>query len=66
MPVITIRTKRPKKEIADAANGNINRWMNDLIENALGPKKVDWDSHFKKKRRRIDLDEVLAARKKER
>jgi hypothetical protein len=64
--IITIRPKRPKAEIERAANGNVNAWINELIENALGPKEVDWDAHFKKKRRPIDLDEVLGARRRER
>lgn len=66
MPVITIRTKRPKSELSRAAHGNVNRWVNSLIEDALGPRSTDWDSHFKKKRRPIDLDKVLAARASER
>jgi hypothetical protein len=64
--IITIRPKRPETEIERAANGNVNAWINELIENALGPKEVDWDAHFKKKRCPIDLDEVLRTRRRER
>ena len=43
---ITIRPKRPKAELVRAAGGNLNRWINDLIEGALGPRSVDWKAHL--------------------
>jgi len=45
---ITIRPKRPKAELIRAADGNLNRWVNELIEKALGPRNVDWNVHFKR------------------
>lgn len=43
---ITVRPNRPKAELVRAANGNLNRWINDLIEAALGPRSVDWNAHL--------------------
>jgi len=43
---ITIRLRRSKAEIQAKAKPNINAWVNRLIEQALGPKKIDWNEHF--------------------
>ena len=43
---ITIRLRRPKAEIEAAARPNINAWVNELIEKALGPRQADWQEHF--------------------
>jgi hypothetical protein len=43
---ITIRPKRPKAELMQAARGNLNRWINGLIESALAPRDTDWNAHF--------------------
>jgi len=43
---ITIRLRRPKSEITAKAQPNVNAWINNLIEQALGPQKVDWNAHF--------------------
>jgi len=43
---ITIRLRRPKAEIAAKAKPNVNAWVNKLIEQALGPRNVDWNEHF--------------------
>ncbi len=43
---ITIRLRRSKAEIQAKAKPNINSWVNHLIEQALGPKKIDWNEHF--------------------
>ena len=43
---ITIRLKRTKAEIEARANPNVNAWMNRLIEQALGPREVDWNEFF--------------------
>jgi len=43
---ITIRLRRSKAEIQAKAKPNINSWVNRLIEQALGPKKIDWNEHF--------------------
>jgi hypothetical protein len=66
MPVITIRTKRPKSELSRAANGNINRWINSLIDEAIEPATASWREHFKKNRMRVNIDDVLEMRKSER
>ena len=49
--VITIRLARPKAEIEARAKPNINAWVNQLIERALGPQRVDWAEHFERKSR---------------
>ena len=43
---ITIRLRRPKAEIEANARPNVNAWVNQLIEQALGPRKADWPEHF--------------------
>jgi hypothetical protein len=43
---ITVRLRRSKSEIQARAKPNINAWINDLIEQALGPKQINWSSHF--------------------
>ena len=43
---ITIRLRRPKSEIQARAKPNVNAWLNHLIDQALGPIKVDWNEHF--------------------
>ncbi len=43
---ITIRLRRPKAEIEAQARPNINAWVNQLIENALGARGADWSEHF--------------------
>jgi hypothetical protein len=45
---ITIRLRRPKSEIQARAKPNVSAWVNDLIDHALGSKKVDWDAHYKR------------------
>jgi hypothetical protein len=47
---ITIRLRRSKAEIQANAKPNVNAWINQLIENALGPSKVDWNEHFESRR----------------
>jgi hypothetical protein len=43
---ITIRLRRPKAEVEAKAKPNINAWVNQLIEQALGPREADWHGHF--------------------
>ena len=43
---VTIRLRRPKSEVRARAKPNLNAWVNGLIEQALGPKKADWNAHF--------------------
>lgn len=45
---ITIRPTRPKAEIEAKAKPNVNAWINRLIEQALGPREVDWEAHFQR------------------
>ena len=39
--VITVRLRRPKAEIQAKARPNLNAWINQLIEQALGPRSAD-------------------------
>jgi hypothetical protein len=43
---ITVRLRRPKAEIAAKAKPNVNAWINDLIEQALGPQSAHSNQHF--------------------
>ena len=43
---ITVCLRRPKAEIAAKAKPNVNAWVNQLIEQALGPPSADWKQHF--------------------
>ena len=43
---ITVRLRRPKAEIAAKAKPNVNAWVNDLIEQALGPRSAHSNQHF--------------------
>ena len=45
---ITVRLRRPKAEIQAKAKPNVNAWINQLIEHALGPRTVDWNEHFER------------------
>jgi hypothetical protein len=60
--VITIRLRRPKSELLAKAKPNVNAWVNDLIDQALGPKEVDWDAHFERRKKhkpvRYGTDEI--------
>ncbi len=38
--VITVRLRRPKAEIQAKAKPNLNAWINQLIEQALGPRSA--------------------------
>ncbi len=33
-------------EIEARAKPNVNAWVNQLIEQALGPRKANWHEHF--------------------
>jgi hypothetical protein len=41
-----MRLRRPGAEIEAKAKPNLNAWVNKLIEQALGPRSVDWNEHF--------------------
>jgi hypothetical protein len=43
---ITIRLRRPRAEVEAHARPNVNAWVNKLIEQAIGPRKLDWNEHF--------------------
>ena len=60
---ITIRLKRPKSELLKKAAGNLNRWINGLIDQAVDQPAPDWDAHFRRPRRafRYTSDEVRKA-----
>ena len=60
---ITIRLRRPKSELLKKASGNLNRWLNGLIDHALDEPAPDWDAHFRRPRRKFHYmaDEVRKA-----
>ncbi len=47
-------------ELLKKAEGNLNRWVNGLIEQALDQPTPDWDAHFRRPRRKFHYtaDEV--------
>ncbi|HEY5910755.1 MAG TPA: hypothetical protein VJA21_09155 [Verrucomicrobiae bacterium] len=49
---ITIRLRRAKSELQAKARPNLNAWVNDLIEQALGPRGADWNEHFQRRKLR--------------
>lgn len=60
---ITVRLRRPKSELLKKSGGNLNRWINGLIEQALDLPGPGWDAHFRRSRRcfRYTADEVRSA-----
>ena len=48
---ITIRLRRPKREVLAKAKPNVNAWVNDLIDQALGASDPDWDAFFERRKR---------------
>lgn len=50
---ITIRPRIPKAELIKRSGGNLNRWINGLIEQALGERALDWNAHFRRPRRKV-------------
>jgi hypothetical protein len=60
---ITVRLSRPKSELLKKSGGNLNRWINGLIDQALDQSVPDWDAHFRRPRRRFRYtsDEVRQA-----
>ena len=57
---ITIRPTIPKAELKKRSGGNLNKWINGLIEQAVGDRTLDWEAHFRRPRRRVRFtaDEV--------
>jgi len=50
---ITIRPRIPKAELYRLAGGNVNRWVNGLIQKAVARQSVDWNEFFDQPRRRL-------------
>jgi hypothetical protein len=60
---VTIRLRRPKSELLKKSGGNLNRWLNRLIDHALDEPAPNWEAHFERPRRkfRYTADEVRKA-----
>lgn len=60
---ITIRPSIPKAELEKLAGGNLNKWINGLIERAAGERDTSWDAFFERPRRafRSRADEIRKA-----
>ena len=44
--LVTIRLRQPKAELEARAKPNLSTGINQLIEQALGPRSADWNEHF--------------------
>ncbi len=57
---ITIRPTVPKAELIRKSGGNLNKWINGLIELAVAANSPDWEAHFRRRRRRVrfSADEI--------
>jgi len=57
---ITIRPAIPKAELKKLSGGNLNKWINGLIEQAVGERNSGWSEFMNQPRRRFDsqADEV--------
>jgi hypothetical protein len=49
--IITVRPTVPKAELIRVSGGNISRWVNGLIETALGEQARGWGEFLDKPRR---------------
>ena len=60
---ITIRSRIPKAELQKLAGGNLNKWINGLIEQAAGGKRSSWTDFFSQSRRTVKsrADEIRKA-----
>lgn len=63
---ITLRLRRPKRELQAYAKPNLNSWLNDLIDKEVERnKRVDWAAHFERRNKgkayRYCADEVRRA-----
>ena len=60
---ITIRPTVPKAKLTRIAKGNLNKWINGLIEHAVAEQSPDWDGFFEQPRRQFKdrADEVRQA-----
>jgi hypothetical protein len=60
---ITIRPTIPKAELQKVSHGNLNKWINGLIERAVGERSAGWSEFMDQPRRRFksQADEVRQA-----
>jgi hypothetical protein len=60
---ITIRPTIPKAELEKLSGGNLNKWINGIIERAVGERDRGWDEFFRQPRRAFKsrADEVRRA-----
>ena len=60
---ITIRPTIPKAELQKVSGGNLNKWINGLIERAVGERSAGWNEFMDQPRRRFksQADEVRKA-----
>ena len=60
---ITIRPTIPKAELQKVSGGNLNKWINGLIERAVGERNTGWSEFMDQPRRRFksQADEVRKA-----
>ena len=60
---ITIRPTIPKAELQKVSGGNLNKWINGLIERAVGERSAGWSEFMDQPRRRFksQADQVRRA-----
>lgn len=60
---ITIRPTIPKARLEKISGGNLNKWINGLIETAVSRQEVTWDDFFDQPRRKFkyQADEMRKA-----
>ena len=60
---ITIRPTIPKAELQRVSGGNLNKWINGLIEQAVGERGAGWAEFMDQPRRRCQsqADEIRKA-----
>lgn len=60
---ITIRPTIPKSELQKVSGGNLNKWINGLIEQAVGERRDGWAEFMDQPRRRCQprADEIRKA-----
>ena len=60
---ITIRPTIPKAELQKVSGGNLNKWINGLIERAVGERSAGWSEFMDQPRRcfKSQADEVRKA-----
>ena len=50
---ITIRPTISKAKLEKISGGNLNKWINGLIETAVGQQDVSWDEFLDRPRRKF-------------